>query len=76
MKNIRLEVIPEPQKGTATVIRHGPTGPQIMMKGNGDTNYVCGTCGSTILENMQRGQVVNIVFRCFKCGSFNLIKGT
>lgn len=76
MSNIQLEVILKPKQGTASVLVPGPTGPQIMIKGQGGNNYICGACSSTICENVPRGQIINLVFKCFKCGSYNRIRGT
>ncbi len=76
MANIQMEVIPEPDKGTASVLVPSSGGPQIMLRGDGDDTYICGCCGESIYENVQRGQIVNLVFKCFNCGSFNRVRGT
>jgi len=76
MANIQMEVIPEPQKGTAAVLVPGPDGPQIMFKGNSNDNYMCGACGKIICENVSRGTFINLVFKCFGCGSYNRVRGT
>ena len=76
MTNYQMEVIPEPKHGTASVLIPGASGPQIMIKGSAEDSYVCGGCGKIICENVQRGQIVNLVFKCFKCGSFNRLQGT
>ena len=76
MANIQMEVIPEPKKGTASVLVPGADGPQVMFKDNGNDTYICGCCSEPICENMQKGQLINLVFKCFSCGSYNLVRGT
>ena len=76
MAKIQMEVIPEPKKGTAAVLAPGTNGPQVMFKGQADVTYSCGCCGKPICENIQRGQLINLVFKCFNCGSYNRIRGT
>ena len=76
MVNIQMEVIPEPEEGTASVLVPGPDGPQVMFIGQGDDNYICGCCGKTICEKVLRGKFINLVFKCYNCGSYNRIRGT
>jgi DNA-directed RNA polymerase subunit RPC12/RpoP len=76
MANIQMEVIPEPKQGTASVLVPSPNGPQIMFKGSSSDNYICGACGKTICQNVNRGMFINLVFKCFECGSFNRVRGT
>ena len=76
MAKIQMEVIPEPPKGTASVLVPGPDGPQVMIKGDADCTYICGCCSEPICENVPRGQIINLVFKCFKCSSYNRIRGT
>lgn len=76
MANIQMDVIPAPEHGTASVLVPGPDGPQVMLKGTAEDTYICGCCVKPICENVQRGQIVNLVFKCFSCGSYNRIRGT
>ena len=76
MAKIQMEIIPEPAKGTASVLIPGSEGPQVMLQGAADVTYICGCCGKPICENVQRGQVINLVFKCFDCGSYNRVRGT
>lgn len=39
------------------------------------TDYICGACGVVIAERAERGNVINIVFRCSRCRSFNVLRG-
>lgn len=76
MPKIQMDPIPEPAKGTASVLIPGPSGPQVMFKGVGEDTYICGACEEPICENVQRGQMVNLVFKCYKCGSYNRVRGS
>lgn len=76
MGNFVMDVIPEPKAGTASVLILDKKGRYSIIKGQGNDNYLCGTCGNVICENIDRGQVAVIVFKCPNCDSFNLIKGT
>ena len=72
-----LVVIPEPAPNTRTVFPGTGKGPTVRGTGAGagPLDYVCGSCGATILESVSQGQFQNIVFRCWKCGKFNDIVG-
>jgi hypothetical protein len=76
MTRMQMEVIAEPRPGTASVLMLDKAGRYALMRGGGDTDYLCGACQNAICENVERGQVVNLVFKCPNCGSFNLVRGT
>lgn len=76
MKNYQLEVIPEPKPGTASVLITDKSGPFVFIRGTGSSNFLCGACQSVLVERMERGQIMEIVFKCSNCGSFNRAKGT
>lgn len=76
MSNYSMEVIPKPKEGTAAIFETTEKGEFVFIKGIGSDNYVCGACKSIICENVVRKQIINIVFKCANCGSYNLIKGT
>ena len=76
MTNLQMDVIPEPKAGSASVLALAKTGEFAIMRGVGETNYLCGTCQNVICEGMERGQIIEIVFKCPSCGSFNRAKGT
>jgi hypothetical protein len=78
MTNIIMEIIPKPKEGTATVLKLTKKGKFPMIAGGGDDNYLCGLieCGNIICKNVSRGQIINIVFKCANCGSYNVLKGT
>jgi hypothetical protein len=73
-RTIRLVVIPEPEKGTRSVLIFngegtlamrlaGTSGPPVTM--------VCGNCSAPLTEGITVDQVQNLVFRCNRCGAFN-----
>lgn len=39
-----------------------------IIEGEGDMTYVCADCKTTILEDVELGQVQNIGFECLGCG--------
>lgn len=76
-----MEVTPEPEKDTTAVLVlsspcHVSTTPFAIIKGGGDTDYVCGACRAILASQVNRGQLVNLVFKCINCGSFNVVRGT
>lgn len=81
MPKIQMEVIPEPEKDTASVlVLSGPSfasaTPFAVIRGGGDTDYVCGGCRATLASQVRRGQLISMVLKCLKCDSFNVIRGT
>ena len=76
MANYSMEVIPPQKEGTATVLKMTQRGNIPIIKGQGEDNYHCGACNNVICQNINRGQIINIVFVCPNCGTFNHIKGT
>jgi predicted RNA-binding Zn-ribbon protein involved in translation (DUF1610 family) len=44
------------------------------MAGKGALNYNCGQCGQLMLKSIRRIQIVDAVYKCPKCGSFNRVK--
>jgi DNA-directed RNA polymerase subunit RPC12/RpoP len=41
-----------------------------------DVQYVCGACEVVLATGMKRGQLSNLVIRCPKCGSRNIVRGS
>jgi hypothetical protein len=71
-----MDVIPPPQEGTAAILILSKKGKFSIINGQGDDNYQCGACENIICKNVVRGQIINLVFVCPNCGSYNHIKGT
>lgn len=76
MANYQMDVIAEPKHGTASVLIPSASGPQVMFSSVAEDSYICGGCNEIICKNVQRGQIINLVFKCFKCGSFNRLRGS
>ena len=45
----------------------------VLMRGRGHEDFPCANCGFIILENIDRKQIQNIVFRCPKCKKLNYL---
>jgi predicted RNA-binding Zn-ribbon protein involved in translation (DUF1610 family) len=84
---IQMEVIPKPPPNTMVVVELKLETPKYFLRdpyvvfrgegnGKGDTDYICGCCRVTIVSGFNKGQIVNIVFRCPNCGSYNIVRGT
>ena len=68
MATVKMTVIPEPKPGTATIL--APTvSPAI--RSQDDMNYDCGSCGTTLLENVAYKQVMDVIIKCPKCAAHN-----
>ena len=76
MSNYLMEVVPKPKEGSATVLKMNKKGNFALITGQGNNNYLCGKCKNTICQNIERGQVINLVFVCPNCGSYNLTRET
>lgn len=74
-------VIPEPKNGTASILAikapfEDSDTPFAAIKGYGDTDYICGGCRAILASKVDRGHLRNLVLKCFKCNSFNIVSGT
>jgi predicted RNA-binding Zn-ribbon protein involved in translation (DUF1610 family) len=71
MKTIKMKLIKQSDTGNMPVLQ-----PAIdldaVIKGEGDTNYVCGNCGKVLIEAVNKGQTKSIVIKCPVCGEYNL----
>lgn len=76
MPRLQMEVIPEPKPGSASVLVFDKKGKYVMIQGIGSTDYLCGACQNTICKGVEQGQIINLVFKCPDCGSFNRVRGT
>lgn len=76
MSNFIMQVIPKPNPGTASVLIFKEKGKYAIIKGQGNDNYLCGVCQNIICENVDRGQIKYLVFKCPNCDNYNFIKGT
>jgi len=81
MPKIQLEVIAEPDQGTASVMiltnpNHSSPTPFAVIAGDGNTDYVCGGCKAVLATRAKRGQIKDMVIKCLNCGSFNALRVT
>lgn len=42
-----------------------------LVRGNGDTDYVCADCDRVIAESIAQGAINSLVFECSNCGVSN-----
>lgn len=70
MNRYRMHVIAEPAPNTRIVMVFNGTGVHVR-DGGGDRTYACGKCDKTILQEVERMQVQNMVWKCNRCGAFN-----
>lgn len=81
LPKIQMEVIPEPAAKSAAVLQLAKPNyilinPFALITGVGETDYICGACRVVLAARAERGQFVNLVFKCLNCGSFNVIRGS
>src|SRR5262245_33617929 len=70
-KGERLMVIPEPDPGTRAVFKKTTEGTVIFIGLDSDLALQCGTCGSALVEGLNRDQIRNLVLQCNRCSAFN-----
>ena len=72
MSDYTMKVISKPKEGAASRVlmmtRKNP-----VIKGDGEDNYLCGKCKFVICENIKHGQIIDVVFKCPNCESYNAI---
>ena len=44
-----------------------------LVRGHGDIDYICAGCDRVIAQNIEPGEIQNIVFECSGCGMDNQI---
>ena len=44
-----------------------------LVRGNGDTDYVCAACDRIVAASIGFGDIRNLVFECSGCGAFNRV---
>jgi DNA-directed RNA polymerase subunit RPC12/RpoP len=71
MKTIKMKLIKQSETMDLPVFQPAPD-LDALIKGEGDTNYVCGNCEKVLFEAINKGQVTKIVVKCPVCGEFNL----
>jgi hypothetical protein len=69
IKEEKLRVIEAPAKSSRVVFDYQDTQPKI--KGEGNINYLCGSCGALLVERAWKQSLSNIVLRCPSCQLYN-----
>jgi hypothetical protein len=69
----KLKVIPKPKENTRAVLvlKPDPNKTSTVIKGQGDVNLICGYCESVLCENVNFGQIRNLVVKCPVCNNYN-----
>lgn len=70
-KTHKMTVIAEPEEGTATVLLNNSDGP--IFASDGSETYECGGCGKVLAENINIGQITNVIIKCGNCGACNVL---
>lgn len=71
MPRMKMTVIDAPAPNSRTVFAPTFVGPVI--RGGGNNTYICGGCGTPLLEKVNYKQVQDAVVKCGKCGKHNEI---
>jgi uncharacterized protein YjbI with pentapeptide repeats/DNA-directed RNA polymerase subunit RPC12/RpoP len=72
MRSIVLNVVLEPPGGSHAVIKpqSGYRGPFFVGRGNGEVDYICGSCKKTVARAVWTDSIRNVVVQCSQCSSF------
>ena len=66
MATMKLAALTELRKPTRSII----TSKDPFFVGQGDTDLICDSCGSTLAEGIVNGQLRDIVLKCPGCGEY------
>lgn len=69
MEDMRLPIVESPREKKAII--QGSVLP--LIRGEGQTNYLCGNCGVTLVEAVREGQLRALYLVCPRCGKYNHI---
>jgi DNA-directed RNA polymerase subunit RPC12/RpoP len=74
-KHVPLRVIPEPEEGTRSVlITDSKDEDFVFIRGEDPRvrlSLDCGNCGKPLIIGIPRMKIINVVFQCPRCGSYN-----
>jgi len=65
----RLEIIEKPLANTRAIVFSKDNFP--IVDGKGNIDFLCGNCGATLVKQVWRLSLVNIVVKCPSCGTYN-----
>ncbi len=69
---IKMKVVTADEASSWTVIER-EAGADPAVQGSGPHSFVCGACGTILVEGVRFGQIESAVFRCVSCRSLNAI---
>ncbi|MDP8961651.1 MAG: hypothetical protein M3N32_08575 [Actinomycetota bacterium] len=67
---IRMKVISVDDASSWTVIEQ-EAGADPAVQGSGPHSFLCGACGTVLVEGARLGQIESAVFRCVQCRKLN-----
>src|SRR5688572_4883549 len=70
--HVSLQVVPEPDPGSAAVFEHTGEGSILFQGVETGVSQDCGSCGAPLIVGLTIDQVQNIVLKCSICGAYNL----
>jgi hypothetical protein len=65
----KLRIVTADQTQGESILAPEFAGPA--MKSDGDQDYVCGNCGTVLLESMAPENKVEVIIKCGKCHALN-----
>jgi hypothetical protein len=69
-ETIKLVIIPTNTENSRGIVNM--TGPSPAFRGlDGGFNFVCGSCGIILAEDVKQNQIKNTVVKCFGCLKYN-----
>jgi DNA-directed RNA polymerase subunit RPC12/RpoP len=68
-RKAKLQIIKKPAETSRAIFSFVDTKPKLI--GEGNIDYVCGTCGATLVERGWKQSLSNVVIRCPSCQSYN-----
>jgi DNA-directed RNA polymerase subunit RPC12/RpoP len=69
MTTLRLKVVQDPDSAKMNIVKMNSFGP--FAKGVGPNNYLCGSCGKTLMKKVKPGEFYQTVIVCRRCGANN-----
>jgi hypothetical protein len=71
-RHARLELVPEPAPGSASVFEHVGEETRFFVGTETDVSYECGGCGSSLIAGVPIERISGLVLKCAKCEKYNL----
>ena len=70
MKKVKMERVQHPDATMSIVL---PTAARAALRGQGDTDYTCSSCGKILLRRVLDKDIRSLVFKCPLCGAHSRI---